>query len=166
MAIHGFKVDNAAMQRALDNITAQQLRKVAKAGEAAMKDISDNVVATFYGRTGSSHDYSSIPNSLDIRQLPARQNSRYAWVDIEMFIDEGTYLSQTEDWYSIYHWADNPSHKYPHSEAASFVIGLQWNSGIIGLPSPYAHLSSSPMSALMEDELKRIWNHRVKKFLK
>ena len=52
-----------------------------------------------------------------------------------------------------------------HPQAAEFVIGLQWEEGIIGLPPPWAHLSATPLEKLLEDELVRIWNRRVNKYL-
>ena len=171
MSVHGYKVDNAALQKALNNLTSRNINALASAGEKAMEDISRKTIDMFYQSTGSSHDYSSLAYSLKIQKNPPRQNSKYVWVDIDMYIDTGAFLYATEDFYNIYHWADKPDKngkrkkRMTHPQAAEFVIGLQWEQGVIGLPSPYAHLQTSPLESLMEDEIKRIWNRRVRQFL-
>ncbi len=171
MSVHGYKVDNAELQKALTNLTTRQITMLAAAGEKAMEDISRNTIDMFYHSTGSSHDYSSLMYSLRVKRNPPRQNSQFVWVDIDMYIDESAFLYATEDFYNIYKWADRPSEngkkkkRMTHPQAAEFVIGLQWEEGIIGLPKPYAHLSASPLSQLLEDEIVRIWEKRVKKFL-
>lgn len=163
MSVHGYKVDNAELQRVLNNLTAQQITKLAAAGEKAMEDISRKTIVEFYKRSGSSHDYSSLAYSLQVKRNSPRQNSRYVWVDIDMYIDPSRFLYATEDFYEIYKWSDRKG--IPHPRAADFVIDLQWWWGVIGLPQPYAHLSSTPLETLMEDEIKRIWNYRVRQFL-
>lgn len=163
MAVRGLKVDDKELQRFVDNLTAREMTKVANAGVKAMEDISKNTIDSFYKSTGSSHSYSSLMYSLKVKKNPPRQDKHYAWVDIDMEIDESAFLYATEDFYSIYGWADR--HDKSHPWAAGFVVGLQWNSGIVGLPSPYAHLSTSTLSGLMQDELQRIWSRRVNKYL-
>ena len=171
MSVHGYKVDNAELQRALNNLTSRQINALAAAGEKAMDEISRDTIEMFYHSTGSSHDYSSLMYSLRVKRNPPRQNSKYVWVDIDMYIDPGAFLYATEDAYEIYKWADRPDklgkkkHRMTHPQAADFVVGLQWEQGVIGLPAPYAHLSASPLEELMKDELIRIWNRRVNKYL-
>lgn len=171
MSVHGYKVNNAELQRALTNLTSRQINVLAKAGEKALDDISRNTIEMFYKSTGSSHNYSSLMYSLKVKRNAPRQDSKFVWVDIDMYIDTSSFLYATEDFYAIYDWADRPSNdskrnkRMTHSQAAEFVIGLQWNQGVIGLPSPYAHLQTSPLNALLEDEIKRIWNRKVKQFL-
>lgn len=163
MSVHGYKVDNAELQRALNNLTSRQINALATAGEKAMDDISRQTIDLFYKSTGSSHDYSSLAYSLKVKKNPPRQNNKYVWVDIDMYIDSNAFLYATEDFYEIYKWADRK--EIPHQRSADFVIGLQWWWGVIGLPQPYEHLSSTPLEILMEDEIKRIWNRRVMKYL-
>lgn len=171
MSVHGYKVDNAELQRALNNLTSRQINALATAGEKAMDDISRQTIDLFYKSTGSSHDYSSLAYSLKVKKNPPRQNNKYVWVDIDMYFDSNAFLYATEDFYEIYKWADRPDkigkkkYRMTHPEAADFVIDLQWANGVVGLPSPYAHLQASPLESLMEDELKRIWNQRVRKYL-
>ena len=128
-----------------------------------MESISKATIDSFYHSAGGTHSYSSLMYALKIKKNPPRQDRKKVWVDIDMEIDDSAFLYATEDFYSIYGWSDRKGQSHPW--AADFVIGLQWNEGVIGLPAPYAHLKTSPLSALMEDELKRIWSRRVQKYL-
>lgn len=173
MSVHGYKVDKAELQKALNNLTSRQINQLSAAGEKAMDDISRNTIDLFYQSIGSAHNYSSLAYSLKVKRNPPKQNSKMVWVDIDMYIDPSAFLYATEDFYEIYKWADRPDKKgkkeyrMTHPEAADFVISLQWTEGVVGLPIkvPDSQYITSPLEKLMEDEIKRIWERRVRKYL-
>ena len=164
MAIHGIKVNEKELQKIIDNELARQIRKVATAGKKAMDELSSRGIDEWYMTVNSAHSYSSIPNSIKVEKGPIRQDRKTVWCDITMYADEGHYLALTEDVYNIYGWADR--HKKQHVWAADFVLDLQWNQNIVGLPSPYAHISGDgSLKSYMETFLKLNWDDTVNKFL-
>lgn len=163
MAVHGVKVNNKELQKVLDNELAKQIRKAASAGKKAMDELSANGVDEWYATVNAAHSYSSIPNSIMVEKGPIKQNSKEVWCDITMYVDEGRYLDLTEDVYSIYGWADR--HKKSHPWASSFVLGLQWNDNVVGLPSPWSHISGDEsLHDFMKQYLQLNWEETVNKY--
>lgn len=163
MAVHGLHVNNKELQKVLDNELAKQIRKVASAGKKAMDDLSVKGVDEWYATVNAAHSYSSIPNSIKVEKGPIKQNTKEVWCDITMCVDEGHYLGLTEDVYSIYGWADR--HKKNHPWASSFVLNLQWTENIVGLPSPYAHISGDgSLQDYMKHYLQLNWEDTVNKY--
>ena len=166
--IHGInikkalKIDNKELQAYIDNYMDKELRRWANAGELALQSISDNVISEFYKYARRNHTYTSIPRALKTKKHNFKENKEYAWCDIELYIDEEQYLTETEPYYSIYNWADR--HGYPHMYSAKYVIATQWRHGFVGLPS--RHYDTGKLKLYMIDEIDRIWGRRTKKFLK
>lgn len=164
MAAHGIKFDNRKLQKFIDNRLEKQIRIATKAGVKALEDISMSAIQRFYS-VNNKHIYTSIPNSVQIKEEKYRQNKDYIWCDITMYIDESVYLSQTEKAYRIYRWADNEDRMYPHENVGRFVIGLQWRHGIIGLPDPYFHYYNTPMRQIVTAYIKKVWTKKLKYLL-
>lgn len=165
--LRGYKVNNKELQRVIDNSLAREMRIAVKAGKKALEEISQFSISQFYKGIHSGHWYTSIPHANKIRETSYKQNKKYAWCDLETYIDEEEYMRLTEDYYSIYGWMDR--HNGINREwGARFVIYLQWRQGIVGLPSPYPHYSGGKLGirGYMIDEIKRRWQRLTNKYIK
>ena len=170
MAIHGIRVDDAALQKVVDNVFARRMRKIVKAGEQGTRYTAEKTIEAFYSSARKGHFYDSLPRSLQVTAGPIRQDAKQAWSDIEIRIDEDMYRGLTEGRYNIYSWANKKRRKGELEDEgfnpAGFVLNLQWSEGIVGLPDPYPNYSTSPLKALLEDEIDRVWQKNVYKFMK
>lgn len=164
MAIRGYKVDNKAFQQVIDNTLARQVRKVTNAGKKAMKELSGLAIDEFYKGGRPDHYYTSIKRSLNVYSDHPKQNKDKVWIDINMEVDEGHFLAETEDYYRIYPWADK--HDKTHLAGAEMVIGRQWKRGIIGLPDPYPNYTTTPLKDITEEFIKDNWSKKVNKYLR
>lgn len=158
------KINNKQLQSYLDNYLAREIRKTASAGEQALNNISKFVINEFYKKARNGHTYTSLPRALKTKQNNIRQDKDYVWCDIELYIDEGQYLAETESYYSIYNWVDR--HNKSHVWGSRFVIWTQWQKGIVGLPSPHPHYNTGKLKLYMVDEIDRIWAKRTQRLLK
>lgn len=165
--LRGIKVNNKELQKAIDNSLAREMRIAVKAGKQALEEISQFSISEFYRGANPRKHYTSIPQANKIRSLSYKQNKKYAWCDLETYIDEEEYLRITENRYSIYGWLDHRNH-INHEMGARFVYNLQWFDGIVGLPSPYPHHSGGRLGirGYMIDEIKRRWGKLTNKYIK
>ena len=132
MSVHGYKVNNKELQKLVDNITAREFTKYKNAALKVADKLNKSAIEGFYS-VQNSHLYTSIPQSLKINtNVKVRQNKKYVYGIIETYIDESKYLNDTYDYYNIYGWAKR--HEKSMEWASDFVLNLQWNQGIIGLP--------------------------------
>lgn len=130
MAIHGVKVNNAELQKYLDSVLRQQFTKAKKIGEEAVKLIMTRGLDYWYINDVSYHmKYSSLRKSVGVKSEYS-QNSRFLYVDVTGYVDEGKYRYFTSH-YRIYNY--NNSAKI--SDPAGFMLGMIWEDGIVGLPA-------------------------------
>lgn len=166
--IRGYHVDNKALQKAIDNYLAREMRKAVKAGKKALEEVSQYGISEFYKgvETESGHWYSSIPHANKVRETSYKQNKKYVWCDLETYVDEEEYYRITSPYYSIYNWVED--HNQTPMWGSRFVIFLQWKHGIVGLPSPYPHYRGGKLGirAYVKDAIEDKWAKKTNKYIK
>ena len=74
----------------------------------------------------------------------------------------------TSPYYNIYNWVENPAHKKGQEWGSKFVIWLQWQKGIVGLPGIWPHYQGGTLGirGYVKDEIIRSWRRKTNELIK
>lgn len=149
MSIHGLKMNNAAMQRAVDRITYQVAMKAKDMGLEAMRELTTTGITEWYKKMGSRSK--TLIRSMDYKVSNITQDSNFVYIDITAYLDMEKYAyfnSHTNIRKNVYKWREKheengwryygvgepqPAIPMPMS-VPEYMADLQWNQGILGLP--------------------------------
>lgn len=149
MSIHGLKMNNAAMQRAVDRITYQVAMEAKDMGLEAMRELTTTGITEWYKKMGSRSK--TLIRSMDYKVSNITQDSNFVYIDITAYLDMEKYAyfnSHTNIRKNVYKWREKheengwryygvgepqPAIQMPMS-VPEYMADLQWNQGILGLP--------------------------------
>lgn len=163
MAIHGVKVNDKELQKLVDNILAQHVRKVEKASKEVLQIRVSNAIQTWYRyNSENGHHYSSIENSLVTFTEQITQDRNFVYIDISAAIDSGLYRFYTSH-YSIYR--ESYVNDMSEETKLQLTFGQQWYDGVIGLPpvdrngKRWPHIDAKDsLKNFIIDDLKATWD--------
>ena len=127
----GLKINNKAIAKYTENVTAQTVRKAKEIGELVNKEIRERTVIDWFNENGFRRNESwyTMLNSLDYMETTIHAHKGGVTLDFVSFINPEKYRIEHT---SLYKQRD----KYLEiKDPFKYIVGdLQWGEGIIGLP--------------------------------
>lgn len=154
------KLNDAALDKMVEKAMSHAVTKYKSAGKKANEELRRMSVIEWFGR----FDSDTMLRSLNYKEN-IHQDKDKIYLNFYSYID-----NYEADHTSLYGW--NKRHEYP-LEPADFIIDLQWNQGIIGLPERssetswinYNFYQSTPLKNYTMDIYRNLWSNTVRKYL-
>jgi len=167
----GLKIDENAIAKYTENLTAQTVRKAQKVGELVNKELREKSVVDWFNGNGFSRNESwyTMLHSLDYMKTKITTRNGVITLDFVSYINPDKYeIKHT----SLYRQRD----KYSGIDPFEYIVGyLQWERGIIGLPekssvgnwyNSYFYQADKTLDDFTSYTYRNNWRKRLNKYWK
>ena len=169
---HGIKINNKALEKYIENLTAQTVRRAQRVGELVNQELRRESVIEWFNGNGFSRNESWYTMLKSLDYFPTKINTRngitsltfISYINPEKYRIEHTSLYRQKDKYT---GISNPF---------EYIVGtLQWEQGIIGLPqsssvgdwvNSYFYQANKNLRDFTMDKYKYTWRKRLNHYWK